>query len=106
MPAEMSAAEAAERIKRLHYSMKLPTLEPEDYEALAFAFSLCRKVAEGEYRPVTHGRWIHTSEPNEDGMGGWHDVIQCTACHEDYDGEYDYCPSCGALMDGKDGEKE
>jgi Zn-finger nucleic acid-binding protein len=37
-------------------------------------------------------------------MGGSHGVIECSHCKEDYGVEYDYCPSCGALMDGKDSD--
>lgn len=69
------------------------------YESLRSAASILRKIAAGEYKQVVHGRWIHTSRQNEDGMGGWHDVIECSICKENHDFEYDYCPSCGALMD-------
>lgn len=50
-------------------------------------------------QPVIHAHWNFTSRPNEDCMGGSHNVIECSNCKEDYDAEYDYCPSCGALMD-------
>ena len=57
--------------------------------------------------PVRHGRWLHTEEPL-----GWKDVdcMECSACHdswiigEDYCFDdmplWNYCPSCGAKMDG------
>ena len=57
--------------------------------------------------PVRHGRWLHTEEPL-----GWKDVdcMECSACHDSWIIEEDYCfddmplwnycPSCGAKMDG------
>ena len=59
------------------------------------------------YAPVRHGRWLHTEEPL-----GWKDVdcMECSACHDSWIIEEDYCfddmpiwnycPSCGAKMDG------
>lgn len=56
---------------------------------------------------VVHGRWLHTEEPL-----GWKDVdcMECSACHDSWIIEEDYCfddmplwnycPSCGAKMDG------
>ena len=55
---------------------------------------------------VVHGRWLHTEEPL-----GWKDVdcMECSACHDSWIIEEDYCfddmplwnycPSCGAKMD-------
>ena len=60
-----------------------------------------------EAEPVRHGRWLHTEEPL-----GWKDVdcMECSACHDSWIIEEDYCfddmklwnycPSCGAKMDG------
>ena len=57
--------------------------------------------------PVRHGRWLHTEEPL-----GWKDVdcMECSACHDSWIIEEDYCfddmprwnycPSCGAKMYG------
>ena len=57
--------------------------------------------------PVRHGRWLHTEEPL-----GWKDVdcMECSACHDSWIIEEDYCfddmplwnycPSCGSKMDG------
>ena len=59
------------------------------------------------FAPVRHGRWIHTEE-----QLGWKDVdcMECSACHDSWIIEEDYCfddmplwnycPSCGAKMDG------
>jgi len=63
-----------------------------------------RRISSGEFAPIIHAYWNYTSVPNEDGMGGSHNVIKCSACKENCDAEHDYCPFCGARMDGKDDE--
>lgn len=53
-------------------------------------------------RPVysvrPHGKWrkkdIHTL-----GFGYYYDY-ECSVCKSTYEGEYNYCPNCGAKMDG------
>ena len=108
--AEMSAKEAVEILEKeigyataVNESIKAVLVKPNVIDAERYALSLCRKLASGELREVVHGHWNHTSRPNEDCMGGSHDVIECSVCNEDYDSEYDFCPSCGNPMDGKDG---
>lgn len=55
--------------------------------------------------PVRHGRWVCKTMPSLD------DVYYCSVCgaeaigYDGYDGRYysedsDYCPHCGAKMDG------
>ena len=53
--------------------------------------------------PVRHGCWIE----REDMYYGWN-IWECSVCREEFcveegtpkDNEYNYCPSCGAKMDG------
>ena len=54
--------------------------------------------------PVVHGRWERCySRPHVYADLFWH----CSVCGgiQQYDGAnlYKYCPNCGTLMDGKDG---
>lgn len=86
------------------YSIGSKADSDELYHSLELAASYLRAIAAGEYKPVVHAHWNYTSRPNEDCMGGSHGVIECSHCKEDYGAEYDYCPSCGALMDGKDSD--
>ena len=51
--------------------------------------------------PVKHGRWL------EKAVGNILQSAKCSACrknhitlYEDYFTHYDYCPNCGAKMDG------
>lgn len=69
--------------------------------------SAINSVHSADVAPVRHGRWLHTEEPL-----GWKDVdcMECSACHDSWIIEEDYCfddmplwnycPSCGAKMDG------
>ena len=43
--------------------------------------------------PVRYGRW------NCDMSGAW-----CSICGEYSEGEWNYCPNCGAKMDGENNE--
>lgn len=68
------------------------------------------QAPEADVVEVKHGEWLQTKEPL-----GYKDVdcIECSACRdswvidEDFDFEFhkqywNYCPNCGARMDGKD----
>ena len=50
--------------------------------------------------PVRHGKWVDDSNGIE---GAWN---YCSVCGEQAIDLYDYCPNCGARMDGKDGGDE
>ena len=66
-----------------------------DYAAV---FAELRRLPAADVAPVRHGRW-----ENYDGMG----YLVCSECRDVYidedwlkDGKWDYCPNCGARMDG------
>lgn len=44
--------------------------------------------------PVVHGRWM----PFHSEAAG--DIQYCSACEIGFDAKTDYCPNCGANMDG------
>lgn len=44
--------------------------------------------------PVVHGRWM----PFHSEAAG--DIQYCSACEIGFDAKTDYCPNCGAKMDG------
>ena len=55
---------------------------------------------------VVHGRWIPLEyDGYADGYPVW-DLWECSECGEEHKGDEDtltnYCPNCGAKMDGKD----
>lgn len=56
-----------------------------------------------EMKPVKHGRWIAENRDNR----GYADCFTCTHCKTYVytytlmkDCDYDFCPNCGARMDG------
>lgn len=48
-----------------------------------------------EVQPVVHGYWLYGDE-----YAGHHDV-DCSVCGECAREYFDYCPNCGAKMDGR-----
>ena len=48
--------------------------------------------------PVVHGRWM----PFHSEAAG--DIQYCSACEIGFDAKTDYCPHCGAKMDGGDND--
>ena len=62
-------------------------------------YSLLIYAPAADVAPVVHGRWINR---------GWEKGFECSNCHSlallNYESEYhksDYCPHCGARMDGE-----
>ena len=47
-----------------------------------------------DWKPVVHGRWI--MHDDEFGL-----TCECSACHIETMGGGNYCPNCGAKMDGE-----
>ena len=45
---------------------------------------------------VVHGRWIWTMTGEED----YEQYYRCSECNDYMYSEYNYCPNCGAKMDG------
>lgn len=53
--------------------------------------------------PVRHGYWIRHDDA--DIIDGYYvPDYECSVCHAWKQDESDYCPDCGAKMDGKDGD--
>lgn len=64
----------------------------------------CDMRLDGEYVKVKHGRWDNKVIYSDNKVALW-----CSECGKQFfklpteNGEYNYCPNCGALMDGMDG---
>ena len=58
-----------------------------------------RMLPSADVQPVRHGRWEYV---DYGGFGNWH----CTACRNICicNGDYDFCPNCGAKMGEGDEE--
>ena len=53
-----------------------------------------RDVPAADVVPVVHGKWM----PFHSEAAG--DIQYCSACEIGFDAKTDYCPHCGAKMDG------
>mgnify|MGYP001086133498 CR=1 FL=1 len=64
----------------------------------------CRDLPTADVTDVKHGKWIYV-----DGDVGYN-VYRCSKCGEvislDEEKIYNYCPNCGAKMDGERKEEE
>lgn len=80
----VSDREIARRLSvtSLHSAYYLPTIQ----EIFALGLVICERVD----RP--QGEWIDAKN------AGW----KCTVCNKWSNGQYDYCPNCGARMKGAD----
>ena len=82
--------------------------ENKEYGITAVSFALERvksyiqKLPAADVREVKHGRWI---KEKTSALVHWH----CSVCGDCYyldEPNAEYCPRCGAKMDGKDGNNE
>lgn len=64
-------------------------------EALDVAERFLRRILAAEVAPVVHGEWI----PFHSEAAG--DIQYCSACDVGYPHRTDFCPHCGAKMDGE-----
>lgn len=77
--------------------------EPADCELM----QALRSIPAADVRPVKRGKWIQTTQPM-----GWRDeeCAECSVCGEDFvldewamddfTNLMNFCPACGAKMDG------
>lgn len=64
----------------------------------AMAMEIVASPAAADVAPVVHGRWI----PFHSKISG--DIQYCSACEIGFAAKADYCPHCGAKMDGGDSD--
>ena len=70
-----------------------------------FEHAMYRKICEAEIAigktqaadvaPVRHGRWVHHIAGGKQISACW-----CSVCNVEHETEQNYCPNCGAKMDG------
>lgn len=92
----------AEYIDRGTAIAKLTALEVTEPNAtMVDAKRVLADTPAADVAPVLHGRWILEREPN-----GKPYCFHCSVCDSDYHyigimAVSDYCPNCGAKMDGE-----
>ena len=72
----------------------------------AAVYELILDAPAADVAPVRHGQWIHT-----DLAAHWYGKDECSECtyHEKDRSDLshnNYCPNCGAKMDGGDGNSD
>ena len=60
---------------------------------------MIRKRPTVDAAPMKHGRWVFVEQRFY--MGGFINMLRCSLCKSPTDKEYNYCPNCGARMDGE-----
>lgn len=65
----------------------------------AYCIDIVRKIPAEDVAPVRHGRWILIETDEEQ-------LFFCSECENKEYWESDFCPSCGAKMDGGDKNDE
>lgn len=70
------------------------------YDAIWKSARALRKIPAADVAPVVHGRWLHS------GYVDHLEVVKCSECNHEafaialYVCDGNYCPNCGARMDG------
>ena len=62
------------------------------------AAQMLEKLPAADVAPVVHGRWI--IHDDEFGL-----TCECSVCHIETMGDGNFCPNCGAKMDGGEDAK-
>lgn len=74
-------------------------------QGLKIAEDVIRHTTAADVAPVLHGRWVVYKAPDAYHCG----LVKCPFCGEEMiaeSDEYNYCPHCGAKMDGGTGKGE
>ena len=81
----------------------------DDHYTMGFFEAVIRakEFPSADVAPVRHGRWLTWEEQfpgstpkKQSGLG-----VFCDKCHSHADNRTDYCPNCGAKMDGSSNEE-
>lgn len=68
----------------------------------AEAWKMAKALPTADVEPVRHGRWVRVAwvpDKHEPNGGYW--VVRCSECKTPDSRTSDYCPHCGARMDGE-----
>lgn len=95
----------------------IKAIESETYrhDYLDHVIDIIEAMPSADVAPVRHGRWIvGDSLPMHDiagnlSWGNWYTCNQCefkTYAIERHITQYNYCPNCGAKMDGGDDDEK
>lgn len=89
-----------EHIEREAAIAKLTALEVAESNAtMADARRVLADMPTADVAPVVHGRFVHTGPRFTGGVDWWH-CSNCGRLASGVETRFDYCPWCGARMDG------
>lgn len=60
-------------------------------------------IPSADVKPVKHGKWIWDNSPE---FGNPYGSYKCSECNERQSFKENYCPNCGAKMNGEIDEEE
>ena len=93
---------ADEYINKTELLFEMATsLIPQDLNTTmgyAIAKDLIEKAPAADVAPVKHGKW--SLESDKDMPNPMFKLVVCSVCNEKANHTYNYCPTCGARMDG------
>lgn len=90
----------------LDYSGLVYIYPDDGSEVAKYFLKQIRRQTTDDVVKIRHGHWIDNGWTGDwqyclDGRGNcWRDII-CSECNKSVKHEYNYCPHCGALMDGE-----
>ena len=76
-------------LKEIDYAFHTDTIGKKD------VINLIVNLPVADITPVLHGRWVHHIAEGKQISACW-----CSVCNVEHETEQNYCPSCGAKMDG------
>ena len=83
-----------EAVLRAVHGQRSPCRSPAQNRMLDCLKAAVIRISAADVAPVVHGRWI----PFHSKISG--DIQYCSACEIGFVAKSDYCPYCGAKMDG------
>ena len=76
-------------LKEIDYAFHTDTIGKKD------VINLIVNLPIADITPVLYGRWVHHIAGGKQISACW-----CSVCNVEHETEQNYCPNCGAKMDG------
>lgn len=73
-------------------------------DIIDMVYSRIEDIPSASVRPERHGHWNPNYIMSEDYESDWFECSLCGGHSDDNDDAEQFCPHCGAKMDGKDGK--
>ena len=91
----------------LDKALTLSAANDKDKNRRIWAKAICvlHDIPAADVTPAAHGRWIEWDEFFGRKTGKKNLGVFCSMCRNHADNNFDYCPNCGAKMDGGAGDE-